>query len=92
MKLSIVIPCYNKVDTIESIVKAVKQCPYQNKEIVLVDDYSTDGTREKLAGEIGNLIDKVICHECNQGKGAALRTGIKAAIGGVHIPAVEMFS
>ena len=85
MKLSIVIPCYNKVDTIESIVKAVKQCPYQNKEIILVDDYSTDGTREKLASEIENLIDKVIYHERNQGKGAALRTAITAATGDIII-------
>ena len=85
MKLSIVMPCYNEVETIESIVKAVKNCPYQNKEIILVDDCSTDGTREKLRDNIENLVDKVLYHDRNQGKGAALRTGIKAATGEVLI-------
>lgn len=85
MKLSIVMPCYNEVETLESIVKAVKNCPYQNKEIILVDDGSTDGTREKLRNNIENLVDKVLYHDRNQGKGAALRTGIKAATGDVLI-------
>jgi len=85
MKLSIVMPCYNEVETIESIVKAVKNCPYQNKEIILVDDFSTDGTREKLCDNIESLVDRVIYHDRNQGKGAALRTGIKAATGEVLI-------
>ena len=85
MKLSIVMPCYNEVETLESIVKAVKNCPYQNKEIILVDDCSTDGTREKLRDNIENLVDKVFYHDQNQGKGAALRTGIKAATGEVLI-------
>ena len=48
MKLSIVLPCYNEVDTIEHIIEAIKNCPYDNKEVVIVDDCSTDGTREKL--------------------------------------------
>jgi glycosyltransferase involved in cell wall biosynthesis len=85
MKLSIVMPCYNEVETLESIVKAVKNCPYQNKEIILVDDCSTDGTREKLRDNIENLVGKVLYHDRNQGKGAALRTGIKAATGEVLI-------
>ena len=85
MKLSIVMPCYNEVETLESIVKAVKNCPYQNKEIILVDDCSTDGSREKLRNNIENLVDKVLYHDRNQGKGAALRTGIKAATGEVLI-------
>ena len=85
MKLSIVMPCYNEVETLESIVKAVKNCPYQNKEIILVDDCSTDGTREELRDNIENLVDKVLYHDRNQGKGASLRTGIKAATGEVLI-------
>lgn len=85
MKLSIVMPCYNEVETLESIVKAVKNCPYQNKEIILVDDCSTDVSREKLRNNIENLVDKVLYHDRNQGKGAALRTGIKAATGDVLI-------
>ncbi|MHC4069279.1 MAG: glycosyltransferase family 2 protein [Planctomycetota bacterium] len=85
MKLSIIIPCYNEVNTIESIINAVISCPYGNKEIILVDDYSTDGTREKLQQDIEKLIDKVLYHEHNRGKGAALRSGIMAATGDIVI-------
>jgi len=85
MKLSIIIPCYNEVNTIESIINAVIACPYENKEIILVDDCSTDGTRNKLQQDIEKLIDKVLYHERNQGKGAALRSGIMAATGDIVI-------
>jgi len=85
MKLSIIIPCYNEVNTIESIINAVMACPYENKEIILVDDCSTDGTRNKLQQDIEKLIDKVLYHERNQGKGAALRSGIMAATGDIVI-------
>jgi glycosyltransferase involved in cell wall biosynthesis len=85
MKLSIIVPCYNEINTIETIIKAVKQCPYQPKEIIIVDDCSTDGTREKLENEINFMVDKIIYHDHNQGKGAALRTGIKAATGSIVI-------
>jgi len=80
VKLSIILPCYNEVATIEKIIQAVRNCPYQNTEIIVVDDGSTDGTREKLLAA-GSLVDRVIYHDHNQGKGAALRTGIKAAEG-----------
>ena len=59
MKLSIVVPCYNEVSSIELIVTRVKNCPYRNKEIILVDDCSTDGTREKLRNEIEKLVDNI---------------------------------
>ena len=85
MKLSIIIPCYNEIDTIDEIIEAVCACPVEDKEIILVDDFSTDGTREKLADEISNRVGKVLYHDRNQGKGAALRTGIKAATGDVVI-------
>lgn len=85
MRLSIVIPCYNELTTIESIVDAVKHCPYPSKEIIIVDDHSTDGTREKIQAKIESMVDKVIYHERNQGKGAALRTGIKNATGDIVI-------
>ena len=85
MKLSIIMPCYNEVNTINAIVEAVNKMPYQNKEIIIVDDYSTDGTREKLKNEIGPLVEKVIYHDHNQGKGAALRSGIGAATGDIII-------
>ncbi len=85
MKLSIVIPCYNEINTIETIVEAVKNSPYRNKEIIIVDDCSTDGTREKIQNKIESMVDKVIYHKRNQGKGAALRTGIKNAAGDIVI-------
>jgi glycosyltransferase involved in cell wall biosynthesis len=81
MKLSIIIPCYNEAATIVGLVEAVRAAPYPDKEIIVVDDGSTDGTRERLAGELKDRIDRVILHEVNRGKGAALRTGIQAATG-----------
>src|SRR4030067_111569 len=78
-------PCYNEIDTIDAIVEAVKNMPYHNKEIMIVDDCSTDGTREKLKNKIESSVEKVIYHEHNQGKGAALRSGIKAATGDIII-------
>ena len=81
MKLSIIIPCYNEVDTIAAIVDAVRASPYPDKEIIVVDDFSRDGTRELLAGELRPRIDQLVLHEKNQGKGAALRSGIALATG-----------
>ena len=85
MKLSVIIPCYNERATIRSIVEAVRKSPYPEKEIIVVDDCSTDGTRELLQKEIALLVGKVIYHEKNQGKGAALRSGIAAASGEIVI-------
>lgn len=86
MKLSIIIPCYNERQTINAILQAVQQSPYPDKEIIIVDDCSIDGTRNILKEiiEPGNLA-RVIYHEQNQGKGAALRTGIKVATGDILI-------
>jgi glycosyltransferase involved in cell wall biosynthesis len=80
-KLSIIIPCYNEEKTIAKIISAVRSAPVENKEIILVDDCSTDATRKILQGELKDSIDKIIFHKKNKGKGAALRTGIKAATG-----------
>jgi glycosyltransferase involved in cell wall biosynthesis len=85
MKLSIVIPCYNEAKTIRAIVEAVRTSPIENKEIIVVDDCSNDGTRDVLRLEIENLVTLVIYHEVNGGKGAALRTGFAAATGDVVI-------
>jgi glycosyltransferase involved in cell wall biosynthesis len=79
--LTIVIPCYNEKNTIEHIVSAVRSSPIKQKEIIVVDDCSTDGTRDILKQKISSLVSKVIYHTHNQGKGAALRTGITAASG-----------
>jgi glycosyltransferase involved in cell wall biosynthesis len=81
MKLSIVIPCYNESKTIRTIVERVRNSPYPDKEIIIVDDCSRDGTRDLLRTQIEPLVDKIIFHEVNQGKGAALRTGFAAATG-----------
>ena len=87
MKLTIVIPCYNELKTIDTIIDAVRTSPYPDKEIIIVEDCSTDGTREKLRAEIegSGRVDKVIYHDYNQGKGAALRTGFKHATGDIVI-------
>ena len=85
MKLSIVIPCYNEAKTIRLIVDRVRAAPVADKEIIIVDDCSRDGTRDLLRTQIAPLVDKVVYHEVNQGKGAALRTGFKAATGDVVI-------
>ena len=85
MKLSVVIPCYNEERTIRAIVDAVRGSPYAPKEIIIVDDCSRDGTRAILQTEIAPLVQQVLYHDVNQGKGAALRTGIRAATGDIVI-------
>ena len=82
MQLSVIMPVYNEVDTIREIVRRVQDVGLVH-EIVIVDDGSEDGTRELLA-DLKKLPDvRVILHDCNQGKGAAVVTGIKAATGDV---------
>jgi glycosyltransferase involved in cell wall biosynthesis len=85
MKLSIISPCYNEKNTIEAIVEAVKASPIDDQEIIIVDDYSTDGTRDILNEKIAPQVAKVVFHEKNQGKGAALRTGFQEATGDVVV-------
>lgn len=84
-KLTIVIPCYNEEKTIASIVAKVRGSKIANKEIIIVDDKSTDGTRSILESVIKPLVSKILYHEKNCGKGAALRTGFAAATGDVVI-------
>jgi len=81
--VSVVIPCYNEIETLEQLVDAVLKSPVPNKEIILVDDASTDGTRELIRTKIEPRVHRVVWHERNRGKGAALRTGIAAATGDV---------
>lgn len=84
MKLSIVIPLYNEVGTIDQIVQRVRDVPLE-KEIVIVDDGSTDGSREKLQA-LGGVKDiRVVLHDENRGKGAALRSGFAVVRGDIVI-------
>lgn len=87
MKISVVIPVYNEANTVAEILRRVKAVKLE-KEIIVVDDGSTDGTRELLS-EYGNQQTneriKVIYHNKNRGKGAALRTGFEAVTGDVVI-------
>ena len=85
MKISVVIPVYNEVQTIREIVARVQAAELE-KEIIIVDDYSTDGTREHLR-ELNQVHKnvKVLYHDHNQGKGAALRTGFQAITGDIVI-------
>lgn len=85
MKLSVVIPCYNERDTIEAIVSAVKAVSLPEIEIIVVDDFSSDGTRLVLQERVEQQVDKVIYHSANRGKGAALRTGFETATGEIII-------
>lgn len=83
--LTIIIPCYNEEKSIVDLVKKVIESPIPNKEIIVVDDFSTDGTRQILKTEVKPLVNKIIYHKKNGGKGCALRTGIKEATGDVVI-------
>lgn len=85
MKLSVIIPCFNEVNTIASVIEAVKASPVKECEIIVVDDYSSDGTREILESSLESQIDHVVYHHKNRGKGAALRTGFGLASGDIVI-------
>jgi len=85
IKVSIVIPCFNESNSIKDIIKAVIDSPVPNKEIIIVDDCSTDGTRDILQQQIEPLVDKIIYQDKNKGKGAALRTGISNVTGDIVI-------
>ena len=82
MTLSVIIPVYNEHRTLNTILKRVLETELAD-EIILIDDGSTDGTRDLLAALEGRQGIRVIFHEQNRGKGAAVRTGISAATGDV---------
>ena len=85
MKLTIIIPCYNEAVTIRALVEAVRAAPYPDKQIIIVDDCSADGTSEVLKRDVAPLVDEIIFHPVNRGKGAAIRSGIERASGDVII-------
>ena len=83
MKISVVIPCFNEKDTISEIIEKVKKENKYNKEIIVIDDFSTDGTREILNEKISKKIDKIILNDKNFGKGYSVRRGVKEATGDI---------
>jgi glycosyltransferase involved in cell wall biosynthesis len=85
MKLSVVIPCYNERSTIEAVVETVRSAAVEDIEIIIVDDGSTDGTRDVLRAKPPGWVDKIVLQERNFGKGAALRTGFQNATGDIVI-------
>lgn len=80
-KLSVVIPCYNERATIERLLDAVRKAPVDYIEVIVVNDASTDGVADMLDGSLRERIDILVHHPVNQGKGAALRSGISRATG-----------
>ncbi len=83
MKVSLIVPVYNEIATIAEILRRIRRAPFE-KEVIIVDDDSTDGTREFLT-EIRDKEFRVLFHDKNQGKGAALRTGIAQATGDIVV-------
>jgi len=82
--LSIIIPCYNEIDTIKEVIKRVKNNSIKSKQIIIVDDCSNDGTREFLKSLKDDSL-KIIFNKRNRGKGAAISSGIEFATGEVSI-------
>lgn len=83
--LSIIIPCYNERENIINILDKIDQVEEIRKEIIVVDDCSTDGTREILENKVRDRVAQLIYHEKNGGKGAALKTGFAHATGDIVI-------
>ena len=78
--LTIIIPCYNEIATIEKIINKIREQKI-SKQIILVDDYSIDGTKELIKKKLYKKIDKVIFHKKNFGKGACIKSAIKYSVG-----------
>ena len=85
MKLSIIIPCYNESRNIREVIKRVNSIPISDREVIVVDDGSRDGTREILNEESFPGVDKIVYHRENRGKGAAVRSGFEASSGDVLV-------
>ncbi len=84
MKISVVIPVFNEVNTVSKIINRVRDVDL-NKELIIVDDCSTDGTRDVLKGLNGSPDLRILYHDKNRGKGAALRTGFQHINGDIVI-------
>jgi glycosyltransferase involved in cell wall biosynthesis len=85
MKLSIIIPCYNEKEHLPKLISLVRKSPVEDKEIILVDDGSSDGTTELIKSYLEPMVDKVIYHPENLGKGAAIQSALKHVTGDMVI-------
>ena len=85
MKLSIIIPCYNEKESLIELISLVKKSPVKEKEIILVDDGSDDGSTELIRDCLEIEVDKVVFHDKNMGKGAAIRSALKFVTGDMVI-------
>jgi glycosyltransferase involved in cell wall biosynthesis len=83
MKISIIVPCYNEEKTIKTIINKIINLKDLNKEIIVIDDQSTDNSRKILKDELYDSIDCLILNNKNYGKGFSIREGIKAATGDI---------
>jgi glycosyltransferase involved in cell wall biosynthesis len=84
VKLTVIIPCYNERETIFPIVEAVRASSFE-KQIIVFDDGSTDGTSGILKERIGPMVVEIVHHPVNRGKGAAIRSGIERASGDIVV-------
>jgi glycosyltransferase involved in cell wall biosynthesis len=85
MKVSVIIPCYNEKNSLPKLLALVKEAPVKEKEVVLVDDASEDGTREMIKATLERQVAQVVYHEKNMGKGAAIRSGLERVSGDIVI-------
>tara|TARA_B100000959_G_C14933987_1_gene604884 strand:+ start:90 stop:776 length:687 start_codon:yes stop_codon:yes gene_type:complete len=85
LKISIIIPCFNEIDTIEKIVEKVNSQHQYEKEIIIIDDFSTDGTRDVIKKRLNGKIDKLLLNNKNFGKGYSVRQGIKISTGDIIV-------
>lgn len=85
MKLSIIIPCYNEVNSIEKILEKIYDCYKEPKEIIVIDDCSTDGTREYLVRNVRSFKYNLILNKKNCGKGFCIKKGIQQVSGEITI-------
>ena len=85
MLISIIIPCYNEKNTIEILIDKINNIKEINKEIIIIDDCSTDGTREILKEKVLNKVQRIIYNETNNGKGYSVKKGIEICSGEIVI-------
>ena len=83
MKISVIIPCFNEENTIKKIVEKVKENSNFSLEIIIIDDYSSDKTREIIENDLKTKVDLIILNDQNYGKGFSVRKGIDAATGDI---------